>query len=316
MQYKDVEISGFFSLESTPKMDVSREMSVLSKSSGSPFVLYKYFKAGRVVVLKALDEKHRGDMVCEEMLRKEFEIGHSLNHPCIREYYDFTMIPGIGYCIEMEWVDGRPLTDLLHVCQNDNALCDKLVSQLLDAVRLIHLKQVVHRDLKPSNILVTNNGNNLKLIDFSLSDSDSHLVLKGNAGTAMYASPEQLSCSKSDYRSDIYSIGVILSEMSNRRHYRKVAEKCMRNESSNRYGSIDALEKALFRPFPWTRWIVLSVLAIGFVAVVLSFYRGCTRELKSSEPPENEFYLNGKDIDSIFLRATDAIEEVIPSQED
>ena len=56
----------------------------------------------------------------------------------------------------------------------------------------IHAKQIVHRDLKPSNIMITHNGNHVKLIDFGLSDNDDFALLKQPAGTPGYISPEQI----------------------------------------------------------------------------------------------------------------------------
>ena len=308
-------ISGFFGMEDDAQTAPSSAPTLLNPSAGGPFVLYKWLKSGRYVVLKTLDEEHKGDIVCEEMLRKEYEIGRSLNHPNIREYYDLCEVPGIGLAIEMEWVDGSPLSDYVQLCRKDDALCDKIVSQLLDAVRFIHLKQVVHRDLKPANILITNNGNNLKLIDFSLSDSDSHQVLKGNAGTAMYASPEQLSCQKSDYRSDIYSLGVILSELSGRRTYRRVARKCMARAVEKRYRSVDEIDKALFHPLP-PGPIFYAAVVIVLVLGMVWFARIYSAHKRVQEPEPEEYYLDGDSIDKIFIQATDAIEETIPSPED
>ena len=260
-------VSGFFE-ENDCSLTPQGELELLSRSQNGVFILYRCQSEGRYYVLKALQPDYRGQQVYEEMLRKEYEIGAALKHPNIREYYDLFEHPLLGNCIRMEWVDGSPLSDYVQLCRKDDALCDKIVSQLLDAVRFIHLKQVVHRDLKPANILITNNGNNLKLIDFSLSDSDSHQVLKGNAGTAMYASPEQLSCQKSDYRSDIYSLGVILSELSGRRTYRRVARKCMARAVEKRYRSVDEIDKALFHslpPGPIFYAAVVIVLVLGMV---------------------------------------------------
>lgn len=190
MEMTDSFSSVFFGSEDAPLAGNLPETSVLGSSDSSPFILYRHVRAGKIVVLKAIREEFRDNFLYEEILRKEYEIGKSLNHPNIREYYSLAPVQGLGTCIEMEWIDGRPLDEFLPECKADNALCDKIAAQLIDAVRFMHLKQVIHRDLKPSNILITRNGQNVKLIDFSLSDSDSYCTLKGHAGTARYASPE------------------------------------------------------------------------------------------------------------------------------
>ena len=234
------------------------------------------------------------------MLRKEYEIGHSLNHPNIREYYGLDEHPALGLCIEMEWVDGFSLEEVLPDCRKDSVLRDKLARQILDAVRFMHLKQVMHRDLKPSNILITRNGQNVKLIDFSVADSDSHFILKGNAGTARYASPEQIECRRADFRSDIFSIGVLLSEMSGSRHFRKVARKCMKKDPDKRYSDIDRLEDALFSPSNYGLGAIAALVATAAIIAGIWFL---------TRPQAEEEYVDSEAIDEIFRQATDLVEE-------
>lgn len=295
--------SGFFGPDDIPVPGGLRQLTVLTPPGDGPFVLYKYVRAGRIVVLKAIREELRGNFLHEEILKKEFEIGRSLNHPNIREYYSLCTIPGLGQCIEMEWVDGCTLEELMPACREDSGLCDKIASQIIDAVRFIHLKQVIHRDLKPSNILITHNGQNVKLIDFSLSDSDTYCILKGHAGSARYASPEQVSCSGSDFRSDIYSLGVILSEMSDRRRYRNVAAKCTRKDMTRRYKDISQLETALFRTLPY-RAIIIAVIVIAVVSsAVTTIIHG------GGNSAGKEDYVDKVTIDKIFQQATDLLED-------
>lgn len=293
--------SGFFGPEEMPLLETLYEKSVLDSAGSSPFILYKYMRAGKIVVLKAIKEEFRGNLLQEELLKKEFEIGKLLKHPNIREYYSLSTIPGIGSCIEMEWVEGDTLETLLPACREDNGLCDRIATQLIDAIKFIHLKQVVHRDLKPANILITKNGRNVKLIDFSLSDSDSWCILKGHAGTARYASPEQINCSGSDYRSDIFSLGVILSEMSDRRKYRKVAAKCMRQDMNKRYKDVAQLEKSLFRKSPY--WVI--PVAVAIVAASVAAIAVGTPENEATE----EDYVDKETIEKIFQQATDLLED-------
>lgn len=120
-------------------------------------------------------------------------------------------------------------------------LAIKIITELCSALQYIHSKQIVHRDLKPSNILITHNGNNIKLIDFSLSDCDDYDVLKLPAGTRYYLAPEIFQSGTSlDLRADIYSLGVIIGEMATLlkdKHLAAISRKCTRQKRDKRYAS-------------------------------------------------------------------------------
>lgn len=296
---EEMRNSGFFGPEGTVIEDETAPLEEIGRRDG-PFILYKSSRHRRIVALKCVRPEFRDNPLYWDMLRKEYEIGHSLNHPNIREYYSLSNDPELGICLEMEWVDGDSLDQLLPECRRNAELRDKIARQILDAVRFMHLKQVIHRDLKPGNILVTRNGQNVKLIDFSLSDSDSHLVLKGNAGTARYASPEQKECGPADFRSDIFSIGVILSEMSDSRRYRNVSRKCMRPDKDRRYPDIDRLEAALFPSSYHGLGLIAAAVIIALAVSALWMFR-------QEEPEEEDIDIEA--IDEIFRQATDLVEE-------
>ncbi len=296
---EEIRNSGFFGPEGTVIEDETAPLEEIGRRDG-PFILYKSSRHRRIVALKCVRPEFRDNPLYWDMLRKEYEIGHSLNHPNIREYYSLDNDPELGICLEMEWVDGDSLDLLLPECRRNAELRDKIARQILDAVRFMHLKQVIHRDLKPGNILVTRNGQNVKLIDFSLSDSDSHLVLKGNAGTARYASPEQKECGPADFRSDIFSIGVILSEMSDSRRYRNVSRKCMRPDKDRRYPDIDRLEAALFPSSYHGLGLIAAAVIIALAVSALWMFR-------QEEPEEEDIDIEA--IDEIFRQATDLVEE-------
>ena len=296
---EEIRNSGFFGPEGTVIEDETAPLEEIGRRDG-PFILYKSSRHRRIVAIKCVRPEFRDNPLYWDMLRKEYEIGHSLNHPNIREYYSLDNDPELGICLEMEWVDGDSLDQLLPECRRNAELRDKIARQILDAVRIMHLKQVIHRDLKPGNILVTRNGQNVKLIDFSLSDSDSHLVLKGNAGTARYASPEQKECGPADFRSDIFSIGVILSEMSDSRRYRNVSRKCMRPDKDRRYPDIDRLEAALFPSSYHGLGLIAAAVIIALAVSALWMFR-------QEEPEEEDIDIEA--IDEIFRQATDLVEE-------
>lgn len=250
---------------------------------------------GQFRVLKALKEQFRGEPVYEAMLKKEFEIGHGLSHPNICEYLSLTALPGLGNCIIMEWVDGRTLEEMLPDLRASGALRHKVISEICDALKYIHSKQVVHRDLKPENILVTRNGRNVKLIDFGLADTDCHSYLKGPAGTPAYAAPEMIEGADFDCRSDIYSFGRIISEMGGSRRLNLIADKCTDTDPDKRYSDIASIQAAL-RHHPHFRLIAIVAITTAAAAVLIARYNDRSR-------------CSAADIDGIFEQATQMIEE-------
>ena len=289
-------VSGFFE-ENDCSLAPQSELELLSRSQNGVFILYRCQSEGRYYVLKALQPDYRGQQVYDEMLRKEYEIGAALKHPNIREYYDLFEHPLLGNCIRMEWVDGSPLAADAVL---PKSVRRRLLSQLLDAVAYMHLHQVIHRDLKPDNILVTRNGQNVKLIDFSLADSDSYSILKASAGTPLYASPEQLEGRKGDCRSDIYSLGVILSEFAENKRQRAVVAKCLRARSEQRYGCVEELRKAYFPSVKNRLLLMLAVLVLILSGVGF---------ILTSRLQEAQSIYQSETIDSIFQQATEMLEE-------
>ncbi|MDO5443370.1 MAG: serine/threonine-protein kinase [Bacteroidia bacterium] len=228
-------------------------------------MIVRIAKNGRFRVLKVLKPELRGNPRYEALLRKEFEIGYGLDHPNICKVYSFGEDDRFGHFIEMEWVDGLSLRELLTSNTVDKRLCRKLILELCDALDYIHHAQVVHRDLKPDNILVTNNGQNVKLIDFGLSDEDSCYEYRIPGGTVSYASPEQLAGMPVDSRSDIYSLGLVINEMSGGK-YPGICSRCLKRDPSGRYSSAKEVRDAIAR----RPYLIAAATAIGLIAIVVS----------------------------------------------
>lgn len=145
------------------------EITVLQARSHS--ILYRAKRYGRWFVLKGLPpaQQHLTDSLI--LQDKEFRLGLLLVHPNIVATYSLETVPDCGRCIVMEAVDGQNLDRWL-ATKPDCRKRTRVLYQLLDAVEYLHARQLVHHDLKPSNILITRNGENLKLIDFGLSNTD------------------------------------------------------------------------------------------------------------------------------------------------
>lgn len=153
------------------------EITLLQARSHS--ILYRAKRYGRWFVLKGLPpaQQHLTDSLI--LQDKEFRLGLLLVHPNIVATYSLETVPDCGRCIVMEAVDGQNLDRWL-ATKPDRQKRTRVLYQLLDAVEYLHARQLVHHDLKPSNILITRNGENLKLIDFGLSNTDDAATVAPN----------------------------------------------------------------------------------------------------------------------------------------
>ena len=202
--------------------------------------LFRAKRYGKWFVLKGLKPEFSSNPIYRNLLDKEFELGMMLSHPNIVTIYGKEYDAIAGDCIVMECIDGVTLADFLKT-KPSSSIVMKVIGEILSAMSYFHGLQVLHRDIKPSNILVTRNGNNVKIIDFGFSDTDSHAILKQPAGTARYAAPEQVEGNVAlDNRADIYSFGVVLKDIVAATGFRgcsAVVRKCTLTDREKRYAS-------------------------------------------------------------------------------
>ena len=179
----------------------------------------------RRVALKVLPEHLASDPERLERFKREARAVASLNHPNIVTLHSVEESDGRHF-LTMELVDGKSLDALIPEGGFDLERLFELAIPIADALSVAHENGVVHRDLKPANVMVGEDGR-LRIVDFglaklwedSLEDTDTELATEGLTkegvamGTAPSMSPEQLQGREIDHRSDLFSLGILLFEM-------------------------------------------------------------------------------------------------------
>lgn len=223
--------------------DVWSEPQLLSSKGHN--AIYAATRFGRKYILKALGEPYRQSTPHVELLRKEFSIGVSVDHPNIVRLLDFGHMDSIGWYIQMEYIDGITLEQFLETKPSASTR-RRILLQILDALSFLHERQIIHRDIKPANILITRNGSAVKLIDFGVSDTDDYVSFKQPAGSMAYIAPEQLAGQVIDNRADIYAVGKIIRLLFPHR-YLFIARKCTRLNPAHRYSSCARVARSIRR---------------------------------------------------------------------
>jgi serine/threonine protein kinase len=164
----------------------------------------------RPIAVKILSDTLAGDGVYLQRFRREARVAAGLQHPNLVPIYDFGA--GSRPYLVMEYVDGGDLGARLRTA--DAPEPEPLAEQLLGALRHIHAAGVIHRDIKPNNVLVDHYGE-ARLTDFGIAQpaDAASLTMTGQViGTETYLAPEVLAGEPATVRSDLYALGVVLSQ--------------------------------------------------------------------------------------------------------
>ncbi len=173
-------------------------------------------KSGRPVAVKLLADNLAADGELRERFLREASIATRLDHPNVVEVLDTGETGGRPYIV-MELVDGSSLAADLARCRSlDEERAVDVTLQLSAALAYAHELAIVHRDVKPANVLLTRDGR-VKLADFGIArglGDGATLTSAGSVlGTVAYLSPEQARGDAIGTASDIWSLGIVIQEM-------------------------------------------------------------------------------------------------------
>jgi eukaryotic-like serine/threonine-protein kinase len=192
--------------------------NVLSEiGSGGMAVVYKAEQPSldRLVAIKELRKELALDLSLVTRFEREAKSVASLAHQNIVHIYDF-LTRANSMFIVMEFVEGIDVFELIQrVGRLPPEISAIIALQAARALEYAHYRGVVHRDFKPSNLMITKQGD-VKLMDFGIARDVKYddLTRAGTAiGTPAYMSPEQIMGERVDFRSDIFSFGIVLYQM-------------------------------------------------------------------------------------------------------
>src|SRR5580692_257962 len=204
-------------LSSTALAALSQRYEILASGGhGSMGNVYKARdrETGETLALKLLKPEIASDQLMMDRFKNELLFARKITHKNVCRVYEFNRLGGIAYT-SMEFVEGESLRSVLNRFGGlPQRKATDLALQICSGLKEAHAQGIVHRDLKPENVMIDAQGN-VKIMDFGIARSmEAGTRLTGSmVGTPAYMAPEQVAGKPVDYRTDIYSLGLILYEM-------------------------------------------------------------------------------------------------------
>jgi serine/threonine protein kinase len=192
--------------------DRYRIVSLVGKGGMGEVYRADDLKLGQTVALKFLPRDVSKDPQRLEYFLNEVRLTRQISHPNVCRVYDIGEFNGQNF-LSMEYIDGEDLRGLLRRIgrlPHDKGV--QIAQQLCAGLAAAHDRGVLHRDLKPANIMIDGRGH-VRITDFGLARLAGEGVEGEIAGTPAYMAPEQLTRGEATIQSDLFALGLILSEI-------------------------------------------------------------------------------------------------------
>lgn len=275
-------------------------LEIIKKSNKSSVFLVLDNELNCIVVKKEL----KGKIEIYDKLK-------TLNQKYLPKIYDVYYENDITYVYE-EYIEGESILNI----KTSTKQIDKWFIQLCDVLKFLHKNNIIHRDIKPSNILVGADSN-IRLIDFDAARKPNKTTQNDTKllGTHGFAPPEQYGFAQTDFRSDIYSLGVtlkyLLGENANKKIYKDIINKCTEFEPKKRYKNINALKNAwLCKTLTACKPILITLM----VGVIIVFYINNKSIITQLRYPNEELLLYAITDDYIIANADELQKNLIETK--
>lgn len=200
----------------TEGMNIADRYEIIEKiGTGGMSDVYKALDhlLGRNVAVKVLKNEFSEDTNFLTKFRTEAQAAAGLEHPNIVNIYDVGSENKMHYIV-MEYVEG--ITLKTYIEKKEKLSYKEAISiaiQTANGIRVAHNKNIVHRDIKPQNIIISTEGK-VKVTDFGIARATTSNTINSDVmGSVHYTSPEQARNGFVDFKSDIYSLGIVMYEM-------------------------------------------------------------------------------------------------------
>ena len=202
-----------------------RIMSQLGEGGMGVVYLVEHVHMRKQFALKVLQASMGATEEIATRFEREAIAAGRIDHPNVAAATDFGKLPDGSFFLVLEYINGQTLRELIHKGRIAPLRAARIVHGVASALGAAHAKGVVHRDLKPENVMLVPRADNadfVKVLDFGIAKVEIESAASGAKpltrvgaifGTPDYMSPEQALGQIVDFRTDLYSIGIVLYEL-------------------------------------------------------------------------------------------------------